>query len=72
MSDSVQDVDLVLTHAFGKQCSNSVCSVGDVGELLVPDQTLKDAFLVLKLVIVHPCLCCDEVCNSLRMLTRND
>ena len=69
----MQDIDLVLMHAFWQFIVHGVAqSVGDRGQLLLPDQIVVDAVLVLKRVIIHAQLRRDQISDCLRVLARDN
>ena len=69
----MQNIDLMLMHALRQLIVKRVAQpVGDRCELLLSDQVVVDAVLMIKRVIVHAQLCRDKIGNSLSMLARDN
>ena len=68
-SYSMQDIDFMLVHALRQFIMKRVAqSVGDWCELLLSDQVVVDAVLVVKRVIVHTRFCRDKIGDCLGVL----
>ena len=70
---SMQDIDFMLVHALRQFIMKRVAqSVGDRCELLLSDQVVVDAVLVIKRVIVHPGFRRDKIGDCLGMLASDN
>ena len=69
----MHDIDFMLVHALRQFIMKRVAqSVGDRCKLLLSDQVVVDAVLVVKRVIVHTCFCRDKISDCLGMLASDN
>lgn len=69
----MQNIDLMLMHAQRQLIVKRVAqAIGDRRELLLSDQVVVDAVLLVKRVIIHAQLCCNKIGDGLSMLARDN